>query len=277
MDDVGDEEVVGMHADKDDLNSLLMSTKTASEYGVEASGRWVSRPKKRASRKPMDAGVSTYDVQKKSRAEHSTNGVSQAGVDGNTGGTIDGTSEPFLSSDRVLAPCPREVMVNRVMEYVMMRELGGRHNTTQCGEEGFAPFRAALLAETASMRPVAEYDVIHSVRGMSSVPCHEKAPDAVVQYRRRLYCCSYDRDLVGGHSSGKPPHTREHLRALVGSGLRGKGSGETVPVRTTSQAICEAGKPDVKAGTNTVLFDDTRLKPASSFLQDSSSGDDESV
>ncbi|KEG14480.1 hypothetical protein DQ04_00441050 [Trypanosoma grayi] len=248
-----------------DVNQMLLATTTASAEGIQASERWLMRPKKRGSA-TANTTANAAKASKKARPEadaDANDGPMEVSAGGDVGACA--SSSPSV--------CAVEGMVHRLVEYVIERQLGGRHNASRGDGKDLAPLpRAVLCAETSTMRPVALFHVHHTVYGSTSTTQSEKAPDAIVRYRKKLHVCSHDRDLVGGAVDGRPLHTRRHLLTLVTKGLRGERIDE-LPVK---HAVAEEGQKMVDTQHDVVvLFDSAKQGTLSSFLQDSSSSSDD--
>ncbi|RNF11606.1 hypothetical protein TraAM80_00798 [Trypanosoma rangeli] len=247
--------------DAGDVNQMLLAASTASAEGVKASERWLLGAKKRGD------SAASKTTRKKARTEvhtHTETDVGDKPAENNGGGSgaREGNKEISAGHD-ISAP---EALVHRLITYVFEKCLGGRHNASRGDEADFEPPpRAALFAESSAMRPAAAFAIHHAVYGGSSMTQSERVAEAILQHRRRLHVCSYDRDLVGGFIDGKPFHTRRHLLSLVTKGLRGESM-------TKPPQICRGAEAkEEKKQEAVVLFGDAKGKSLSSFLQDSSS------
>nr|CCC95426.1 unnamed protein product [Trypanosoma congolense IL3000] len=273
MDDTGAHKDAGVHTGNDEFNQMLMSMTTASVGGTEASEQWVARKKGRGDKRLRGSEKVGVDAQKRSRSEdHGCNEV-LAGPER----VVESVGEALDTSgqhSKAKGQCTHELMVHRLMEYVMTREVGGRRSAAQCDSGKRIPPRSALLAEAAIMRPAAQHHVHHVIHGATSVSHGEKALDDITLYRRKLYCCSYDRDIVGGYFSDKPLHTFEHLRTLVQRGLRNQMGEDVGERRTTSVTSDGSVEGSPRADGAVVLFDGVEGKTLGSFLKDSSSEED---
>ncbi|ORC89774.1 uncharacterized protein TM35_000113080 [Trypanosoma theileri] len=261
-----------------DVNEMLLATTTASAAGVEASERWLTRAKKRGNASTASSALdntteenvlfSDTRTRKKLRSErNNTHNI--------TGRDHITTSDTLVKNDvrrpltSSLLDSEPETHVRQLMAYVMNTLLGGRHNATRGDGKEITttpPSRAVLLSETSTMRPVALYQIHHSVCGKNSITQSEKTADAIVRHRRKLHVCSHERDLVGGLVDGKPQHTRRHLLTLVTAALKGERMDIHQPIQTNVNAVEENTKK-----TEVVLFESAKGKTLSSFLQSSSS------
>nr|CCC53422.1 conserved hypothetical protein [Trypanosoma vivax Y486] len=273
MDGDEEEHIIEARASADDLNELLLSTTTASSKGVVASELWVSRQKKRPGRKNTQSSTTSSGASKKSRVE-----AVALQRDSDLAGEAAGAAA--VSSSCHEWPSSKvgteyELMVHRLMEHVLSRELGGRHNASYHeSDECAIPCRAALLAETSSLRPAALYRIHHVVCGYTSTTQTEEAKEDIRTYRKRLYCCNGQKDLVGGHVDGKPLHTRKHLSRLVRQALRGVQAVD-VEQRQKSPPTAAGGCDSAHrlCDNPSVLFEGVEKGTLSSFLRSSSSSD----
>ncbi|KAH9586130.1 hypothetical protein LSM04_004060 [Trypanosoma melophagium] len=270
----------------DDVNEMLLATTTASAEGVEASERWLMRPKKQGNAPTASVAVnittdsnavlSNTRTRKKLRSERNTHNMSAMTSTGEDDITTsdsrvrgDDASRAITSSSSSSDSLP-ETHIRQLMDYVMHTLLGGRHNAIRGDGKDITatppPSRAVLLAETSTMRPVALYQIHHSVCGKNSITQSERAPEAIVRHRKKLHVCSFKRDLVGGLVDGKPMHTRKHLLTLVTAALKGKRMDAQQQIQTNVNTVEENNQKK-----SVVLFESANGKTLSSFLQSSSS------
>ncbi|RNF26846.1 uncharacterized protein Tco025E_00928 [Trypanosoma conorhini] len=245
--------------DAGDVNQRLLATSTASVEGVKASERWLLGAKRRG------GDAAPKKARKKPRTEGHAHGEASVGeepTENDGGGGARGDNSKITVRHDVSAT---EALVHRLMTYVFEKCLGGRHNASHNeGADFEPPPRAVLLAESSTIRPAAAFAIHHAVYGSNSTTQSERVVEAILQHRKQLRVCSYDRDLVGGFLDGKPLHTRRHLLALVVKGLRGERMSELPQTHSVVEATQKKKQDAV------VLFSDAKGKSLSSFLQDSS-------
>lgn len=224
-----------------DINELLRNTVTASVDGGHASEQWIKGTRKKPRSQREANPPETDDSAVKRGRREAAHGLDfeqlqeeiKRGQQAATDQLQQSSSTAALLSAQEAAR-----MAHNVVEYVLCKELGGRHNSARGGEPPYVPLKPQVLAESATMRRAAGY-IIHHVLYPSTLPrtgnegegeqtvmrsrVHQtRAPDGVVEVRRRLRVCATEQDLVGGVTRGLGAHTRQYLLRLVWAGLRGE-------------------------------------------------------
>lgn len=154
-------------------------------------------------------------------------------------------------------------VAHQVLDYVLRKELGGRHNASRGGYPPTVPRSARIAAEHARWCPAAGYSLVHvvpstvlatssTVDSLFSVVEKERLTDGVRAMRASLQVCDAEWDLVGGVCAGTTPQIRQHVRAVIECGLRGD-AWERDGVSST-MAITSHGDADGDKGPASVML-----------------------
>lgn len=222
----------------DDLNTFLLNTKTSQSAShdaltaLEDKDYWTRRKKGRKRAPPEELErIEDSTVHHRKIPYHSS-------LTSNTGSHNVGnheTSSP-LSRHRNEEDTKKEAleassMAHFVLEYVLVRELGGRANARKGDEAASIPPPGLVQAERAQLRPIARDGMLYVCRGsattrsfhfISPTVIYQDLPEDVIRLRQSLAVCDYKRDLVGGVTGPNAPSIREHLLSLIHAGLLGK-------------------------------------------------------
>lgn len=166
-----------------------------------------------------------------------------------------------------------------ILDYVMTRELGGRHNaakgdghTAEGTDSNPRAWASQLAAERAKLRAAAAYDIQYAVHepqqgvGAYSEVHRARVPDGVVAYRKSTKVCDVRTDLVGGLLSGMAPHLRAYALKVVEAGLRGEAWTRADTADADSFAASKSPKPEALSPSSVaapmVLFEDAAKEGA---------------
>lgn len=237
-----------------DINALLKQTTTAPTDGGASSERWVRGARRKHSRAATMDGPSERPLQGP-RGE--VQGIDLDAIQRDLAAQREANSRTASSS--TAAPSnsvfAAERMAHLVLEYVLVRELGGRHNAHKRPDDSDAPAKvqpSQLMAERATLRKVARLTISHVIHlgaaTEQSTTWTEPVPETVLAYRKALRVCDVRRDLVGGLTSAVTSHNRAYLHRLVAAGLKGEawrrpdveGQAATMPSASASTSLVPA-------------------------------------
>lgn len=220
-----------------DFNDFLRNTKTAAEEGKGVVKVPPSGHKRGADAKESTVPSSSDAATKRARRSGTVEGLNlraaQDALAQERGSTSAQVQQQRVQAD-LLSEQAAARMVHQVLDYVMLMELGGRHNASKGGVAPFLPTTEQLAAERARWTAAAGFSIHHVVPAASdtlasatleslvSVAEKERVPEGIRLLRSSLQMCDVTCDLVGGVRAGMAPHLRAHVLDVLERGLRGE-------------------------------------------------------